>query len=127
MFKLNHKDTRTTTMVSFQCLNINFEHISHLVLVFLLFLLLKCICRLGKNLEKVKFNFCSFKERNFYWGQINQAVLLGKSTNSMLLESIDLERSSHKKCSVKKVFFKISQNSQESTCARVSFLITLQA
>ena len=30
-------------------------------------------------------------------------------------------------CSVKKVFLKISHNSQESTCARVSFLIKLQA
>ena len=29
-------------------------------------------------------------------------------------------------CSVKKVFLEISQNSQESTCARVSFLIKLQ-
>ena len=29
--------------------------------------------------------------------------------------------------SVKKVFLEISQNSQENTCARVSFLITLQA
>ena len=31
------------------------------------------------------------------------------------------------KCSVKKVFFEISQNSQENTCARVSFLIKLLA
>ena len=31
------------------------------------------------------------------------------------------------KCSVKKVFLKILQNSQENTCARVSFLIKLQA
>ena len=30
-------------------------------------------------------------------------------------------RSSHQKCSIKKVFLKISQNSQENTCARVSF------
>ena len=30
------------------------------------------------------------------------------------------------RCSVKKVFFEISQNSQENTCARVSFLIELQ-
>ena len=30
-------------------------------------------------------------------------------------------------CSVKKVFLKISQNSQENTSARVSFLIKLQA
>ena len=28
-------------------------------------------------------------------------------------------------CSVKKMFIEISQNSQESTCARVSFLIRL--
>ena len=32
-----------------------------------------------------------------------------------------------RKCSVKKVFLKISQNSQENTCARVSFFIKLQA
>ena len=31
-----------------------------------------------------------------------------------------------RRCSVKKVFLKISQNSQENTCARVSFLIKLQ-
>ena len=30
------------------------------------------------------------------------------------------------RCSVKKVFLEISQNSQENTCARVSFLIKLQ-
>ena len=32
-------------------------------------------------------------------------------------------RSSHNRCSVKKMFLEISQNSHESTCARVSFLI----
>ena len=31
-----------------------------------------------------------------------------------------------RRCSVKKVFLEISQNSQETTCARVSFLIELQ-
>ena len=36
-------------------------------------------------------------------------------------------RSSHRRCSVKKVFLKLSQNSQETPCARVSFLIKLQA
>ena len=34
-------------------------------------------------------------------------------------------RSSHRRCSVKKVFLEISQNSQENTCARASFLIKL--
>ena len=32
-----------------------------------------------------------------------------------------------RKCSVKKLFLKISQNSHENTCVRVSFLIKLQA
>ena len=32
-----------------------------------------------------------------------------------------------RRCSVKKVFLEILQNSQENTCARVSFLIKLQA
>ena len=32
-----------------------------------------------------------------------------------------------RRCSVKKVFLEISQNSQENTCARVSLLIKLQA
>ena len=36
-------------------------------------------------------------------------------------------RTSHRKCSVKKVFLEISQNSQENSCAIVSFLIKLQA
>ena len=31
-----------------------------------------------------------------------------------------------RRCSVKKVFLEISQNSQKNTCARVSFLIKLQ-
>ena len=31
------------------------------------------------------------------------------------------------RCSVKMAFLKISQNSQENTCARVSFLTKLQA
>ena len=38
-----------------------------------------------------------------------------------------ITRSSHQRCSVKKVFLEISQNLQENICARVSFLIKLQA
>ena len=38
-----------------------------------------------------------------------------------------LWRSGHRRCSVKKVSLKNSQNSQENTCAGVSFLIKLQA
>ena len=38
-----------------------------------------------------------------------------------------MDRSSHKRCSVKKVFLEISENSKENTCAKDSFLIKLQA
>ena len=36
MFKVNNKDIRTTPVTSFWCLIVNFKHISHFVLVFLL-------------------------------------------------------------------------------------------
>ena len=36
-------------------------------------------------------------------------------------------RSSHRRCSVKKLLLEISQNSQENTCARVSFLTKLKS
>ena len=39
---------------------------------------------------------------------------------------VDPDATVHR-CSVKKVFLKISQNSQENTCARVSLLIKFQA
>ena len=41
--------------------------------------------------------------------------------------AVFISRSSHGRCSVEKVFLEISQNSQENTCARASFLIKLQA
>ena len=41
MFKVNNKDTRTTSMTSFCVSIVNFEHIPHLALVFLLLTLNK--------------------------------------------------------------------------------------
>ena len=43
-------------------------------------------------------------------------VIIGKKRGSL-----------HHRCSIKKVFLEISQNSEESTCARVAFLMKLQA
>ena len=46
------------------------------------------------------------------------------------VRSDDIVRSAEalpQRCSVRKVFLEISQNSQEDTCATVSFLIKLQA
>ena len=45
----------------------------------------------------------------------------------MLFAVFSNYRSSHQRSSVKKVLLEISQNSQENTCAKVSFLIKLQA
>ena len=42
-------------------------------------------------------------------------------------KKLSINRSSHQRCSLKKLFSEISQNSQEKICARVSFLINLQA
>ena len=54
-----------------------------------------------------------------------QAIILDKKksnlTNTLLTEAVV------RRCSVKKVFLEMSQNSQKNTCARVSFLIKLQA
>ena len=44
-----------------------------------------------------------------------------QTTNQNLVAEAVVQR-----CSVKKMFLEISQNSQENTCARVSFLIKLQ-
>ena len=45
---------------------------------------------------------------------------------SLLAWEISLNRSSHRRCSIKKLFLKISQYSQENTCVGIFFLIKLQ-
>ena len=54
---------------------------------------------------------------------VNLAKFLRVST---MLHMVTPCRSSHQRCSMKKVFLEISQNSQENTYARVPFLIKLQ-
>ena len=41
--------------------------------------------------------------------------------------SLDASEAVAQRCSIKKLLLEISQNSQENTCARVSFLTKLQA
>ena len=43
MFRVNNKDTRTTLMRRSGVFIVNFEHVSHLVLMFILFTLSKLI------------------------------------------------------------------------------------
>ena len=44
---------------------------------------------------------------------------------STIMSKTSTSRSSHQRCSIKKAFLKILQNSQKNTCVRVSFLIKL--
>ena len=49
-----------------------------------------------------------------------------RKSGDQLIESLKTEAAAYR-YSVKKMFLEILQNSQENTCARVSFLIKLQA
>ena len=57
---------------------------------------------------------------------INTKILVLKNSSIFLLWLIKLE-AVVRRCSVKNLFLEILQNSQENTCARVSFLTKLQA
>ena len=80
--------------------------------------------------------------RNLKWHHFIEHIFYNTSGQLLLFSALDFlnqyklrwssqrhtgHRCSHRRCSVKKVFLEISQNSQENTCARVSFLIKLQA
>ena len=69
----------------------------------------------------------------------NRLIIVGTRESTQLNDKLGLTKFTKKntiytlvpeavfsRCSVKKVFLEISQNSQENTCARVSFLIKLQ-
>ena len=55
---------------------------------------------------QLKMGYVSYYKNTLFYVEITEAVV--------------------RRCSLKKVFLEISQNSQESTCPRVSFLIKLQ-
>ena len=56
-----------------------------------------------------------------------QSKFLATLINHWPLGRLERQKEVAQMCSVKKVFLEILQNSQENTCARVSFLIQLQA
>ena len=62
MLKDNIKNTRTTSLTSLWCFNVNFEHASHLFLVFLLLnlgkqMLARTLSRLINDESKVEISF----------------------------------------------------------------------
>ena len=64
---------------------------------------------------------------NFEYFSVIEGIPNNSLTGQQNFYYFSTNRSSHRRCSVKKVFLEISRNSQENTCARVSFLIKLQA
>ena len=75
---------------------------------------------------KTKFACLIFFHLQKEYGNLGAKILNGQTFISRN-KVARMFRCSHRRCSVKKVFLEISQNSQENTCARVSFLIKLQA
>ena len=63
--------------------------------------------------------------KRFSKGEIKLKVVMAGHYKSFPKDLIRecLYRGSHQRCSMKKVFLEILQDSQESTCARVSFLM----
>ena len=58
----------------------------------------------------------------------NRNRCAGSDRNQYLIwNERPFNKSSHRRCSVRKMFLEISTNSQENTCIRGSFLIKLQA
>ena len=57
---------------------------------------------------------------------VNPPYLVGREISTISL-SLHMTEAATRGVLLKKVFLEISQNSQENTCARVSFLIKLQA
>ena len=78
------------------------------------------------------FLFCSRWSVHFCWADLKIFIkkLLSQGYEVWGFKFFAIKWSSEavaQRCSVKKVLLEISQNSQENTCARVSFLIKLQA
>ena len=85
-------------------------------------------CRILKKFQVIKFTLWiyNFKKKKKVIPNKNSKLIV--SRNILLVINIFIYHgSSHRRCSVKNVFLKILLNWQEYTCARVSFLIKLQA
>ena len=87
---------------------------------------------------KFSFFFFFFKNLNIFQkicssqvpvklNHLSEDLLIFILVPSIQLQVNFVQNHSNQKCSVKQVYLEILQNSQESTCARVSFLIKLHA
>ena len=73
------------------------------------------------NKFKIYLLFYSSSEDNWTASISNYFKILRTSRKPVLFHEAGIFRSSYQKCSIKKLFLKISQNSQENTRAGISF------
>ena len=84
------------------------------------------VCNLFKEELFQRAHSISEDENTLYHGTKSDILKRLNSTEKSNLNPENLE-AVVQRCSVKKVFLEISQNSQENICARVSFLVKLTA
>ena len=69
----------------------------------------------------------ALKRNHFFQNESNRKATHSFAPRPLIFKlQQEISEAVDRRCSVKKVFLEISQNSQENTCARVSFLIKLQ-
>ena len=73
--------------------------------------------------ESLYLNNCPFWYEAIEFIDLNSLVNISKTSKAAktYLISLQILKAVAQSCSVKKIFFEISQNSQEMTCAKVSF------
>ena len=95
--------------------------------------MLKLRCDLNNLVLKVSeapnmwfsLNYLFPKHKRISWNKSMRVFILQNLVT--VFSMVKLSEAVVQRCSVKKVFLEISQNSQENTCVRVSFLIKLKA
>ena len=88
-------------------------------------LLLVYYCMRNNLIGYVILSFCKFSWSNVLALLYFYDVFIAFSR--FLFQQNCLSRSIHQRCSIKEVFLRISQNSQENFCVKISFLVKLQA
>ena len=89
----------------------------------LVFCLKNSCCGLWNNYCVLESIFCFGKIYSVLWNNIAAYGLVVNSIHTSKYGFVRATEAVAKRCSVKKVFLEISQNSQENTCVRDSFLI----
>ena len=103
MLKVNNKDPRTTSFLLFKQCQFKFK------------------CKFVQNINQL--NLYGLSQKN---GKLVNSTFQSQTSKryddvTALSWNFRLTETVFRTCSVKKVFFKIPQNSQENTCAGVSF------